>query len=343
MNGMRPKAALLAVIITLLSCTFFLKGCSFRKEEPVVVSEILMGTFVTVKAYDDRLPKSDIERIINKAINKAREMEKVFDVYDPTSELNIINLTGNAHVSNEMMNVLLAASKIGRLTRGKFDITVSPILKKNGFYDDMPEVLLSKIPEDTSGMGWKNIALDPGSGMVNLQNGAWLDLSGIAKGYIVDMMSEILAREDMDKFLVDAGGDMYCYTSDPKDAWTIGVRDPGTGGIILKLEVATQAVATSGDYENIVFEGLPETLSHIVDPDTGTVIRRQFHSVTVITSTCAAADAIATGMMTMTPEDAMMVADDAGDLDVIIINERQGVPEIKMSSGADRFIIKEEK
>ena len=40
---------------------------------------------------------------------------------------------------------------------------------------------------------------------------------------------------------------------------------------------------------------------------------------------------------------AIMVAEDAGDLNIIIIDERQGVPEIKMSSGSDRFIIKEEK
>lgn len=156
----------------------------------------------------------------------------------------------------------------------------------------MPEELIDSIPDGTAGVGWENVGIDEARGTVTLQSGAWIDLSGIAKGYIADRMSDLLKEGGIEDFIVDAGGDMCCRSFRP-EGWIIGVRDPRGQDIALKLRMVSGAVATSGDYENVMPGGDGGFVAHIVDTDTDKVIERRFYSVTVIADTCAKADAFA--------------------------------------------------
>jgi len=297
-----------------------------------------MGTFVQIKAYSSHHSRPDLKKITDKAFEKASLLEAKFDIFDPGSEISLVNVSGGKRVSKELIDVLEKASRIGEVTDGSFDVTVSPVLKENGFYGDMPGELLSRIPDSKNGIGRENVMIDVETGTVLLKNNAWIDLSGIAKGYIVDSMAGILLEEGVERFLVDAGGDMYCHSSGGNDAWVIGVRDPKRKNVALRINIGSQAVATSGDYENIVQEADDKVLAHIVKPDTESVIDREFYSVTVISSTCAEADALATGMVAMGTDKAVELADRLNGTEIIILEEKDGVRNMELSADAGMFI-----
>ena len=85
--------------------------------------------------------------------------------------------------------------------------------------------------------------------------------------------------------------------------WTVAVEAPDHARraphSILMLENA--AVATSGDYRHgITVQG--QRLSHTMDPTTGAPLRSSPASVTVVSRTCAEADAWATALMVMGPK-----------------------------------------
>ena len=326
--------------ILLLLCVSVVCGCSrVGREGRYSRTAMLMGTFVQVKVAEPGYRRGEIAGAVEEALQRARELEKKFSVFDPKSEANALNLAGTRKVSPELFDLVEEAARISRVTGGEFDVTVAPALKANGFYEMMPAELRDRIPDGFSGVGWKNIQLDPGGGSIALGGGAWIDLSGIAKGYIVDQMSAVLRKKRITGFLINAGGDIYCGTKNKGDAWKIGVREPGTRNVVSTLGVKNAAVATSGDYENVIIEeNTGEIISHIIDSSPDKTGRKVPSSVTVIAPACAEADALATGMMAMGREKAMALADTMENVSIIVIECPGGQRTINFSRGAAKYL-----
>jgi len=303
-----------------------------------------MGTFLQIKISDPELIPSEAARLMDGAVALARQLEGKFSAYDPESEVNQLNIVKSMKVSPELFEVISQAKKISRLTGGEFDVTVAPILKADGFYSHMPEDLLKKIPEGTGGVGWRNITVKPEGGTVMLRKGAWIDLSGIAKGYIVDRLSAMLNSAGVRGFIVNAGGDMFCGERADGRPWKIGVRDPGGRSVIMVLEISGKAVATSGDYENVVVDKKTgEVISHIIDPIGAKAVEGANSSVTVIAPRCVQADALATAMLAMGAEKAIALADIVDQVSIITINNPDGKRVIRYSKDARMYIAGEKR
>ncbi len=283
-------------------------------------TETLMDTFVQVKAVSASHSREKIAEAVNEAFGLGRQLEKKFSAYDTESEVNALNRAKSLAVSPELFNLLITANRVSLITEGEFDVTVAPVMKANGFYGDMPADLLKDIPDDFSGVDWRNVKIRMDKHKILLVNNAWIDLSGIAKGYIVDRMSDHLRGKGIEGFMVNAGGDMYCGSKGKNGDWRIGVRKPGAKNIVMTLDIGDMAVATSGDYENVAIDKeTGEIVSHIVDTRVDKPVKEKASSVTVITPSCARADALATGMMAMGREKALALADTLEDVEIIAI------------------------
>lgn len=318
----------------------FLSGCS-RAEGPVLYdrTETMMGTFVQVKVSAPGLSRAELSKLVDGALGEARETEKSMSSYDPESEINRINAAAGGEASEELFRVIAESIRISAITGGEFDVTVSPILKADGFYAGMPRVLLESIPDTLEGVGWKNIKLSGDGKTIGLDKGAWLDLSGIAKGYIVDRMADGLKIGGAEEVMVNAGGDIYCGVRGRGGEWRIGIREPGGGTVVLTLEISEAGIATSGDYENVVEDRhTGKMIAHIIDPSREEAIPELFSSVTVIAPTCAEADALATGMMAMGPDRAQELADRLEGIEMIYVEGKGPAPVITLSAGADAYI-----
>jgi thiamine biosynthesis lipoprotein len=127
-----------------------------------------------------------------------------------------------------------------------------------------------------------------------------LELSAIAKGYAVDCVVELLHEKfGIDHCLVDIGGEIKARGHGPGGrGWRVGIYAPGDGGGIPtpKLELHDNSIATSGTY----FKG-----EHIIDPKSGRRAGHDLISTSVIHPSAATADALATALCVMGPEDGM--------------------------------------
>ena len=298
-----------------------------------------MGTFVQVKAMSRDMNQDDICEAVEGAFTLAREIESKVSVYDAESELNNLNFSGKMKVSLDVLDVLIVAKKINDLTSGAFDPTIAPILKRNGFYGGMPLEVLERIPEGDGGVGFHNVWINTESGVVSLDNGAWLDLSGLVKGYIVDRMASFLKEKGVKIFLVNAGGDIYCAKGPSGKKWRVGIREPGTEEITAVLEIENYAVATSGDYENVIVDGEHrKIISHIADPSLLMTTEMTPLGFTVIGPDCVTADGLATGMTVMGHENALKTAEGIAGVEVIAVISPENEDAVFMSSGADKYI-----
>ena len=139
------------------------------------------------------------------------------------------------------------------------------------------------------GSGWDNrIALGHPEARVAL--------GAIAKGYAVDEAARILRENGVERFLVDAGGDVYVGGRNCEgNLWRIGIKDPRQPSRLIDVvEVTDMAVVTSGDYEQY-YEIGGRRFSHIISPRTG-YPQRDAASATVLAPSAQMADALATAL-----------------------------------------------
>ena len=128
-----------------------------------------------------------------------------------------------------------------------------------------------------------------------------LDLNGIAKGAAVDQLAAVIAESGIDDYLVEIGGEIRTGGRGPSgNGWLVGIENP-SGGLASTIELSNQAIATSGDYIHFfIHQG--RRFSHLIDPRTGNPVQHNLALVSVIADHAIEADAWATALMIMGPE-----------------------------------------
>lgn len=149
---------------------------------------------------------------------------------------------------------------------------------------------------------FNNIKLDNGS--VKLKNGVTIDLGSLAKGYAVDVVGEYLESVGINKYIINAGGNVLVGKKYHKDKYKIGIEDPTGEVAIYKIVKAEEvAIVTSGGYRrSYTYNGV--NYNHIIDPNTLYPANNML-SVTVITKESKLADVLSTTLFLMSYEDGM--------------------------------------
>ncbi|MEA1928459.1 MAG: FAD:protein FMN transferase, partial [Candidatus Auribacterota bacterium] len=313
-------------IIYLIIFLFFI-SCS----QPLVYKEtrMFMGTIVSIEVVESSSRAAT--EIMNKVWDEAERLERVFSRYLPDSEISRINREAGKRpvpVSDEMLEVLIRAEEISRITEGAFDISVGPLMEIWGFFPDRKGEVPSEgeLADVMARVGWRSIELDRSDQTVHfMKPGMDIDLAAIAKGFIVDQLVSLLVREGIESALVNAGGDIYCLGEYPgRGLWRIGVEHPREEGEVLTvLELKDRAVATSGDYRNY-FIRKKKRYSHIIDPRTGEPSRSEVAGVSIMAQDCVTADGLATAMFVLGADRGISLLRRIEDVEGIIITEENG-------------------
>ncbi|MFT4549872.1 MAG: thiamine biosynthesis lipoprotein [Verrucomicrobiales bacterium] len=134
-----------------------------------------------------------------------------------------------------------------------------------------------------------------------------LDFSGIAKGFALDEIEEVLQAAGVEAFLFELGGELLARGE--RD-WRVGLESPEPGSVGEVRRVITlrdAAVATSGTYR--LFRG---DANHLIDPRTRKPVAHDCVSVSVVAATCAEADAWATALMVLGADEGSVLAEQVG-------------------------------
>ncbi|MBN2293016.1 MAG: FAD:protein FMN transferase [Pirellulales bacterium] len=276
-----------------------------------------MGTSYTVKLVTDShsIDNAEIREEIRKTLD---EINARMSTYDPDSELsrwNDAETTDWFPVSEETAAVTAEAIRIGRVTEGAFDVTLDPLVRLWQFGPRDSNLATEKdtdripnneeIKDTLQLVGFSQIESRTNPPAVRKRKARIrVDLSGIAKGYGVDRMAELLKHRGFENYMVEIGGEIRASGHNLAGRpWRIGIESPksGTREIDSIVDLGTRAMATSGDYRNY-FEKDGVRYSHLLDPRNGRPISHRLASVTVLAETCAEADALATGLMVLGPD-----------------------------------------
>jgi thiamine biosynthesis lipoprotein len=275
-----------------------------RKAYKVSTTRLAMGTFVSMTLIHPS--KDRAEEAMGEAFQEIARLSQSMSRFDEVAAVAQLNREGFLDdLPPEVTQVVARAMDYYRLTQQRFDITVKPVvdLFKERFADDKPTLPGKDELEKTLHLvGSDKISLK-GRSIRFKKPGMGITLDGIAKGYIVDEASRILASHQIKNHLINAGGDIRTMGSRrDKKAWTVAIQDPKKKQNYPDvMHLSNAAVATSGNYE--VYFDREKMFHHIVDPRTG-VSPELSISVSVIAQTAMDADALSTSVFVMNPSQA---------------------------------------
>lgn len=230
---------------------------------------------------------------------------------------------GTVELPAELVKVTGAALALAGTSSGAFDPTVGPLVSRWGF------------GPITGGdaTDWRHIGLEAGA-VSKARDGLTLDLCGIAKGYALDRMADIIREAGHAHFLVDLGGELRaCGTHPSGRSWHVAVEDPrpGSEGVIAVLNLGTMAVATSGSRANGYDIG-DRRYSHIIDPLTLEPADSAILSVSVIADETMVADGWATALFAAGAATGPELARQQGVSALFVLENGQSIKRISTGS-----------
>lgn len=289
-----------------------------------------MGTFFSITVLHSGTPQERFDSL-KMAIDAALDrVNRQMSTYIPDSEISRFNNfrdTTDFAVSPEFGLVVKTALQVAVETDGAFDITVGPLVDLWGFGPPGPPQHLpteEEIVRELERVGYHCLQVTDVTHIRKLNPDVRIDLSAIAKGYAVDLVSELVESMGFKNYMIDIGGEIYARGLNANgEYWNVGIDTPAAssmpGESVQKvLALSDVAVATSGDYRNFTEIG-GVVYSHEIDPRTGWPVSHKLASATVIASSCMIADAYATGVMVLGPVDGLELLSRLPDIQGLII------------------------
>lgn len=240
-----------------------------------------LGTLVDIAALG-----TSSQDALTAAFAEIARLHRLMSFHDDASDIARINraLPGDTvAVDAATWQVLRLAGEIAALSGGAFDIACAPWLVDR-------HILPSPAPGQDAPSARRSsgvFALDD-DGRVRKCGAGWIDVGGIAKGYIVDAAVAVLEAAGVPGGCVNAGGDMRAFGTMQVP---VAVRAPAAPGQAARhIMLCDAALATSGSYFSARAHG-DGVVSALLDGRDGRPLVATA-SASVCAARCAVADAL---------------------------------------------------
>lgn len=320
-------------ILALAILAMGLFGCT--KNRYVNLSGFTQGTTFSITYAHDQMKdfSAEIEDLFN-------AVDYSMSLYRDSSIISLFNASEDCYpVDLLLAEVVTLSLQISDETQGAFDITIGPLVREWGFH--------MKRGETPSPQRVQELLTHVGSHLIYLSDSllcktvpeVTVDLNAIAPGYTADLLAHFFEEQGVYNYLVEVGGEIRTRGVNPggKD-WRVGVDKPVDNAIPgeslqVIVSISGKALVTSGNYRKFyVKDGV--RYSHTINPLSGYPVNHSLLSATVVDSTAARADALATAFMVMGVETAQDWLAQHPEVDALLIfSTEDGEYEMWMSEG----------
>jgi len=272
---------------------------------------------------DERLLRPQIEAIIQRVDERMSPWRSDSAI----SRFNGNPTTGWQPLPDDLCQVVAESLAVAELTNGAFDPTVGPAVARFGFG-----------PIDGGSGSYKAISVRDGA-VRKTHHDLTLDLCGIAKGYALDEITNLLRRDGVTSALIELGGEVAAIGNHPTGrAWQVAIEQPGRPQVTAYRIVAPGhlALASSGHSPN-GYHGRV-ALSHLIDPNDLRPADNGLVAVSVLATTAMRADALATALTVLGPQRGIQCASDLGIAALFLARTDSGLTETMTGSFSDHVV-----
>ena len=311
---MKQFAAFAIVIMTVL-----LSGCTAGTgTEAYSDTRFMLDTVCTIE-YGGK----DAQAAVDAAFERISDIQSETDFYNESSTISEFNRAAAGipvKLDADTAEIIKTALEIYEHSGGVFDITVAPVAQLWNFKDtsDREPPSDEEIKQQLEYIGSDKLIFDYASKTLEkTKDGVKIDLGGAAKGYAADAAAEVLKSRGADYALINLGGNVYAFGSNPKKRsgeWQIGIQKPfadsGTYSQTADIQ-GSGAVVTSGIYQR-GFKHKGRLYHHILNPFSGYPAETEFSGVTVKADNALLADCLSTACIILDNESAAKLAESYG-------------------------------
>ena len=282
--------------LLLLLCLFLLSGC---KGEELYSAQFYQyfDTLSEINFYSDADKVDTITEAVEFTLMNYHQLCDNYNEYTGVNNVYTINNARGKEVeiSPELMAILKFAYE-------NYSLADSKALT----HCDMSNIIFG---ENTVRLADKNMSLD---------------LGAVAKGYVADIIKDVMIENGATAGTINMGGNVVCFggASKDRDYFIAGVQDPFGGDIAAKVKMKDASLVTSGDYQRF-YEVDGVKYHHIIDLETG-YPSGDFSSVTVYHKSSKVADLLSTALFLSDKESGEELAEN-WDAEVLWIDKNGGM------------------
>ncbi|GMQ27680.1 FAD:protein FMN transferase [Algoriphagus confluentis] len=284
-----------------LGSVLIFASCKEEVKYKVYEGEVF-GTYYRIQVQD---PGKDLQAQFDAVFD---QINAASNSYIQESEVSDFNNSGYLkNPSPTFLAMMDSAYRIHELTDGYFEPTLYPLIKAWGFSFDQREQMDSlKVLGLMDLMGFEDKIIRTDSGFLAAKEGVQLDITGIGEGFAIDLLVEVVEKNQIINYMVEIGGEMRARGLNSRGVeWTVGVEDPVqaelgiTSSMLTKVMMDQKSLSSSGNYRKFYIDEQGNRRSHILDPKTGYPVSHNLVSVSVLAPSATLADGLATAFMAM--------------------------------------------
>lgn len=320
---------------------FLFKGKDLDQRE-YNIHGYAQGTDYSIKyfAADSIITKYSIDSILS-------VIDSSMSLYKPYSQINKFNASKDGlELDPHFVAVMRKSFEVYKATKGKFDVTVAPLVQAWGFgprrIDKFPDS--AEVKRLLSCVGMNSLRLK-GNHLIKTKPCISVDLNGIAQGYSVDVLADYLIHKGISSFVVEIGGELRMNGPKPDGSpLRIGIEGPAlTDGAepVIRHVIAINkgAITTAGNYRKYLQKG-KEKIAHLIDPKTGYPLSNALISVTIYAKDAVTADGYDSPIMAMGVQEALdFVAAKKGMEAYMIYHRKDGSIADTLTKGFKKMIV----
>lgn len=276
-----------------------------------------MDTYINIKINSTK-SKKEIDNIFNDIdylYSSYHKLTSRYDKYDGIVNVYYLNEILDNNEEIEIDKRLSDIIDIGILyydkTNGLFNIASGNLTSIWKVFIDNCDVLPSNLDVN---INIDDIVLDGNKYTKN--NDIKLDLGAISKGYVTELVGKYLEDNNIDSYIINAGGNVKVGKAYNKDSYVVGITNPDNkNDIFTKVNVNNLSIVTSGNYQRYCSFN-DKIYGHIINPYTK-LPSDYMKSVTVISSSSLLADIYSTYLYLLPVEDGMKIVNSTSDIEAI--------------------------
>jgi thiamine biosynthesis lipoprotein ApbE len=259
------------------------------------------------------------------ALAEIERLRTVLSSYDAQSELSRLVATGRAaHPSADLSAVLSRYTFWNQRSGGAYSARVAPLTALwRAAEADRRLPAEAELAAATARLAKPAWTIDASG--IHLLTTDRLDLNSLGKGYIIDRALDAAraAVPSLGGGMINLGGDVRAWgvASADRATWRVGVADPrapaDNAAPLVILALTDRAVSSSGRYAR-GFNIRGTHYSHIIDPRSGRPANA-VAATTVIAPDNATANALATTLSVLTPDEGLHLAATTPGVEAMIV------------------------
>ena len=280
------KIISIVLTISMVTTLIITQTACAEKTEKVEKDSYYMDTMCRITIFDmEDMSEEKANAAIDDAFALCAEYESLISATKEGSDIYKINHAKGAPVTCDprTVDVIKEGIKYGKLSDGKFDITIGRVTDLWDFHAEKPHIpSASKIKDALTAVDYGQIKIKGDTVAMENPSGE-INLGGVGKGYVGDQVTELLQKEGVTSAIVNLGGNIVAIGDKDGKDFEIGITKPFSerNDLVGSVAVKNATVVTSGTYERS-FELNGKIYHHILDVNTGYPVDTDVVSVSLV-------------------------------------------------------------